>query len=143
MITRETDYGIRAMMYLAVQPDYSVPVSSADLADTMGIPYRFLRKIVLKLIRANLVSSRRGKGGGLTIAVPPEEISLYQIMMAVDPNGISLNQCIEDESRCARSYFCGLHAALKEVQQVFDAKLQSIMLSSIAQADKERIRAKS
>jgi len=142
MITRETDYAIRAMVFLAVQPDSKAPVSSADMADTMKIPYRFLRKIVLKLIAAGLVESRRGKGGGLNMAVDPATVSLFDIMRAVDPNGLCLNVCLEDPAQCKRSFFCGLHEALLDVQSEYHTKLQSVMLDKVSEPDKARILSK-
>ena len=135
LITRETDYAIRAMMYLAIQEDITLPVSSAELADEMKIPYRFLRKIVLKLISAKLVESRRGKGGGLNLALSPDKISLFEIMHAVDPVGVTMNICLPDDSKCARIKFCGLHSALVDVQEMFDDKLKSIMLSTMSAPD--------
>lgn len=138
MITRETDYAVRAMMYLAIQDDYSVPVSSADLSEAMEIPYRFFRKIVLKLTQANLVISRRGKGGGLSLAEKPEKITLLQIMKAVDPNGVIVNLCIEEKSSCTRSYFCGLHSTLTEIQNLLDEKMGSITLAKMASGEKNK-----
>jgi len=126
------------MMYLAIQDDYSVPVSSADLSKAMDIPYRFFRKIVLKLTNAKLVISRRGKGGGLSLALEPDKITLLQIMRSVDPNGVIMNLCIDDKSNCARSYFCGLHSALSDVQNILDEKMGSITLSTMASGEKNK-----
>jgi Rrf2 family nitric oxide-sensitive transcriptional repressor len=137
LITRETDYAVRAMMYLAIQEDITLPVSSAELAAEMEIPYRFLRKIVLKLIDSKLVTSRRGKGGGLNLALSPDKISLFEIMHAVDPGGVTMNICLPDESKCSRTSFCGMHSALIDVQKVFDDKLKSIMLSTISAPDRK------
>ena len=139
MITRETDYAVRAMMYLAIQPDFETPISSSKMAETMDIPYRFLRKIVLKLIGKGLVRSRRGKNGGLNLAKSPDDVSLFDIMNAVDPNGVTLNICLPDDSKCPRSYFCGLHAALGDVQECFIDKLKSVKLSELCTPDKEHM----
>ena len=132
LITRETDYAVRAMIYLAIQEDRTVPVSSSDLAEEMAVPYRFLRKIVLKLVNAKLVNSKRGKGGGLNLAVDPNDVTLYDIMNAVDPVGVRLNICLDDSSRCSRSYFCGLRSKLRGIQAAFDASLKDVTLASIA-----------
>jgi len=124
------------MMYLAIQDDFSESISSAELSEAMEIPYRFFRKIVLKLTNANLVVSRRGKGGGLCMAVAPEEITLLQIMQAVDPNGVIMNLCVEDTSSCPRTKFCGLHSALTDIQAVLDKKMGSITLAILAKSEK-------
>ncbi len=138
MITRETDYAIRAMVYLAIQDDLSLPVSSADLSAAMDIPYRFFRKIVLKLTDAKLVRSKRGKGGGLSMIGSPEKITLLQIMRAIDPNGVLMNLCLQDKANCSRSYFCGVHSAFSEVQKILDAKTASITLTSMAAGEKNK-----
>ncbi len=124
------------MMYLAIQDDFSESVSSAELSEAMEIPYRFFRKIVLKLTDSNLVVSRRGKGGGLCMAVAPEKITLLQIMQAVDPNGAVMNMCLVDTSSCSRTKFCGLHLALTDVQEVLDKKMGSITLATLAKSEK-------
>jgi Rrf2 family protein len=126
------------MIYLAIQDDFTQPVASAELAGEMEIPYRFLRKIVLKLITAKLVESRRGKGGGLNLALIPDKISLFDIMNAVDPQGITLNICLNDKSKCSRSNFCGSNLAFDDIQADFHKKLKSITLSSIAVPDKRK-----
>lgn len=136
LITRETDYAIRAMIYLATQDDFTISVSSAELSEAMQIPYRFFRKIVLKLTSAKLVVSRRGKGGGLCMALDPEKITLLEIMQAVDPNGTIMNLCIKDKSYCSRIKFCGLNTALTDVQGVLDKKLGGITLAMLAKPEK-------
>jgi DNA-binding IscR family transcriptional regulator len=66
MITKETDYALRTALYLARQYEKADGVSStAIMAVAMAIPYRFLRKIVGKLVAAGLLVSQRGKGGGV------------------------------------------------------------------------------
>lgn len=133
MITRETDYAIRATLYLAKQQDQTVSVSTAELSEEMAIPYRFLRKIVSKLVAAGLVTSRRGKGGGLSLAREPQRISLMEIIRAVDPDAVLLNRCLSDVTRCDRSLFCGIHAELGRMQEQLDAGLAAVTLASMSQ----------
>lgn len=135
MITRETDYAIRATLYLAKQDDPSKAVSTAELSDEMAIPYRFLRKIVSKLVASNLVESRRGKGGGLSLARPAKAISLMEIIRAVDPEAVLLNRCLSDVDRCNRSVFCGIHRELGRMQRQLDAGLESVTLASMSEQE--------
>jgi Rrf2 family iron-sulfur cluster assembly transcriptional regulator len=132
LITRETDYALRAMLYLAKQGEQSGSISTAELSEEMDIPYRFLRKIVSKLVSAELVLSRRGKGGGLSLARLPKAISLYDVVKAVDPDSIVLNRCLADNDCCNRSGFCGVHAELARMQDVLDKGLRNATLAGVA-----------
>ncbi len=132
LITRETDYAIRATLYLAMQEDLACPVSTAELSEEMSIPYRFLRKIVSKLVLADLIVSRRGKGGGLSLARAPKNISLMQIISAVDPEAVLLNRCLADVNQCERSPFCGIHVELVRMQKQLDVGLEAVTLASMS-----------
>ena len=100
MITRETDYAIRALLYLACGKP-NTWVSASVLATQMEIPYRFLRRILLKLGEMKLVVSARGKYGGVRLAKPAEVTTLYEIVQAADPQAIMLNIC-----RRKRFFYC-------------------------------------
>ena len=132
MITRETDYAIRATLYLAKQEDLAASVSTAELSEAMTIPYRFLRKIVTKLVAAGLIVSRRGKGGGLSLGLAPQDISLMQIIHAVDPDAVLLNRCVVDAKQCDRSLSCGIHVELARMQKQLDAGLEGVTLASMS-----------
>ncbi len=135
MITRETDYAIRATLYLAKQEDQTRSVSTAELSEEMSIPYRFLRKIVSKLVAAELVESRRGKGGGLSLARSPQDISLMQIIRAVDRDAVTLNRCLSEVERCDRSVYCGIHNELARMQKQLDAGLASVTLACMTKRE--------
>jgi len=132
VITRETDYAIRATLYLAKQKDCSLPVSTSELSKEMAIPYRFLRKIVSKLVQAELIESRRGKGGGVSLARDASEISLIDIIDAVDPEASLLNRCLVDERGCNRVTHCGIHAELDRMQKQLNASLSEVTLASMS-----------
>lgn len=135
MITREADYALRTALHLAKCTRAREMVSTAELAEVMSIPYRFLRKIVSKLVSAELVVSRRGKGGGLSLSRPPHSISLLQIVQAVDPQSILLNRCSDARGRCERSAFCGICKELDVLQQQLNTGLQGVSLETVAARD--------
>jgi len=135
MITRETDYALRTALHLAKCTGAGEMISTAALAVAMSIPYRFLRKIVSKLVSAGLVESRRGKGGGISLSRPPRSISLLQIIRAVDPQSVLLNRCSDAHRRCDRSAFCGVRKELDVLQQQLNAGLQGVSLETVAARD--------
>ena len=136
MINRETDYAIRALLRLARQGEGQV-VSTTVLAEEMEIPYRFLRRIVLKLGERGLVHSVRGKQGGLQLARPAAAISLLDIVGAVEPTAIALNICLSpDGEGCHRSAECVVHEELAEIQAALHQRLAAVSLAALAERDR-------
>lgn len=138
MITKETDYAMRATLYLAKKGGESGTVSTAELSEEMAIPYRFLRKIVSKLVAAGLVESRRGKGGGLCLARSATTISLMHIIQAVSPEVIVLNRCVVDVAACDRAVYCGIHTELKRMQKNLNEALEGVTLATVSKRENRR-----
>jgi len=130
MLTRETDYAIRALLFLARGAD-GRPQSAAVIAEAMEIPYRFVRRILHKLGAAGLVSSARGKLGGLTLALQPEYISLLDITQAVDPDTVTLNLCLTDPVACSRTGRCVVHNELSRIQAILARELAAVSLADL------------
>jgi Rrf2 family protein len=82
-LTRATAYAVIALAYLA-RENADVPVASGAIARAGGIPDLFLLKVLLRLVQARLVRSRRGPGGGYTLARDPKDITLLEIVEAVE-----------------------------------------------------------
>jgi Rrf2 family protein len=80
--TAKADYAVRAAVELAASGD--APVSAERIAEAQAIPVNFLENILLDLRRAGIVESRRGSAGGYLLAKPPEEITLADVVRAVD-----------------------------------------------------------
>ena len=136
MITREADYALRVVLYLSGRrgdPDAG-PVSAAEVAREMDIPYRFLRKLINRLVRVGLLVSRRGKGGGIALRRPPARITLLQVANAMAPAGVKLNACIAQQERCNRAVFCPVHRALAEAQRTVDRRLNAVTFARLCAA---------
>jgi Rrf2 family protein len=83
-VSTRGDYASRALLSLALHAGQSTPTSVRDIAERTGLPQPYLEQILLALKGAGLVRSKRGVGGGYILARPPEEITLGQIISAVD-----------------------------------------------------------
>jgi Rrf2 family iron-sulfur cluster assembly transcriptional regulator len=83
-VSTRGDYASRALLSLALHADGLGPTSVRDIADRTGLPQPYLEQILLALKGAGLVRSKRGVGGGYVLARPPSEITLGQIVSAVD-----------------------------------------------------------
>ena len=83
-VSTRGDYASRALLSLALNGDDRSPTSVRDIAERTGLPQPYLEQILLALKGAGLVLSKRGVGGGYTLARNPAEIQLSQIVSAVD-----------------------------------------------------------
>ena len=83
-VSTRGDYASRALLSLALHVDESGPTSVRDIAERTGLPQPYLEQILLALKGAGLVRSKRGVGGGYVLARDPKEITLGQIVSAVD-----------------------------------------------------------
>ena len=126
MITRETDYAVRVVLCLAAQADLSSPVSTSAIAAEMGIPYRFLRRVVRRMTRERLIRTFRGKGGGIRLSRSPQRLSLYDVLRAIDPRGMKLNVCLLDQGTCTRKGTCAVHDAMEDLQSALEKNLRRV-----------------
>ncbi len=139
MITRETDYAIRAILCLAQDYGEGRVVSVSELARRMEIPFRFLRTLSRKLVAAKLVASKRGNGGGLTLLRPPKQISLMDVMRAVDSKSMLLNRCLLNPDDCARSAQCPVHGQLAGVQVRLEKMLAGLRFDKLSKCPGGRV----
>ncbi|MDA7865369.1 Rrf2 family transcriptional regulator [bacterium] len=87
-ISQKLDYASRAMVHLAKKHDGQSVVRADDIAEGEGIPSSFLAQILHELKRTGLVTSRRGKTGGWKLIESPANISLLQIVEALEPEAL-------------------------------------------------------
>lgn len=83
-VSTRGDYACRALLSLTLHAEPGVPTSVRDIADRTGLPQPYLEQILLAIKGAGLVKSKRGVGGGYVLSRAPEEITLAQIVSAVD-----------------------------------------------------------
>jgi Rrf2 family protein len=83
-VSTRGDYASRALLSLTLHAEGEGPTSVRDIAERTGLPQPYLEQILLALKGAGLVRSKRGVGGGYVLARPPKEITLSQIVSAVD-----------------------------------------------------------
>jgi len=83
-VSTRGDYASRALLSLALHAENATPTSVRDIAERTGLPQPYLEQILLALKGAGLVRSKRGVGGGYVLARPSTEITLSQIVSAVD-----------------------------------------------------------
>jgi Rrf2 family protein len=97
-ITRQADYAVRAVLYLA-QLGSERRAATSQIAQEQQIPPSFLAKIVSQLSVAGLLQTSRGARGGVSLAKTPDNISLLEVVEAID-GPILLNECVAGNGAC-------------------------------------------
>jgi len=114
LITRATEYAIRAVLYLAKQPHGEI-VFKKDICRTQNITPAFLTKILQPLIKEGIVGYQRGVGGGFYLLRDPESVTLLDVVNAQE-GPLYLNQCLTRQGACERDVFCPVHGAWREIR---------------------------
>ena len=133
-VSTRGDYASRALLSLALHDDAG-PTSVRDIAERTGLPQPYLEQILLALKGAGLVRSKRGVGGGYVLARPPAEITLGQIVSAVD-GPIVAGDFGEPHQNgaCDHEGQCGLLGVWAEVGRTMRSHLDSYTLAQMVDA---------
>ena len=134
-ITRQADYAVRAVLYLA-ELGPGARASTARIADEQRIPATFLAKIVSQLSAAGILHAVRGARGGVMLARPPQEISLLEIVEAID-GPITLNQCTTDPAECPLGEECSVRDVWCGAQADLVKRLGETKFGQLVQAEKQ------
>ena len=137
LITRATEYAIRAILYLAKQQPNEI-VLKKDICKTQDITPAFLTKILQPLIKAGIVGSQRGVGGGFFLTRDPAEISLLDIVEAQE-GPLLLNTCLEKAGTCERDVFCPVHGAWSEIREELSTTLAKHTFAELVAREKQAI----
>ncbi len=130
IFSRQCEYALQAILYLALKPP-AVMTSIKELAHTLKIPYHFLGKILQDLSRKGLLHSQKGPSGGFSLKRPPEQITLLQIVEAVDGNSL-LQKCVLGFSECSGKYPCAVHHRWGGLRDGIHAMLASKSVAELA-----------
>ena len=128
-VSAKTDYALRAAVELAANQEQGTPVKGERLATSQNIPLRFLENILLQLRHAGIIESRRGADGGYKLARPAAEITLADVIRAIDGPlaGVS-------GARPETLDFKGTSEPLREVWVAVRASLRAV-LEQVSLAD--------
>lgn len=123
-LTNAGDYAIRSMIFIASLPEDAVVLRS-EICETQKIPSSFMAKILRSLVRAQLLRSTRGVNGGFSLAKDPSEISLLDILEAIE-GPLALTDCTPNAEECEHSGNCPANAVWSRVQ----ASIRDILASA-------------
>jgi Rrf2 family nitric oxide-sensitive transcriptional repressor len=128
-LTRYSDYSLRVLMYLALDPERLVTIE--EIAQSYGISKAHLMKVVHQLGLRGYVDTVRGRGGGLRLGRRPEEIRVGEVVRSTEEN-MALVECFEPaSSQCAIEPACGLRSVLHEALAAFLGVLDRYTLADL------------
>ena len=128
-LSREADYSLLAMMYIAAQPEGRLAYRR-EIAAHYNIPSEFLAKVLQKLSRHGLVRSYRGMNGGYVLGREPDRITLTDVIEAVD-GPVSLVDCQCGDRACEQEEVCTVQSALAGVRQEIRSLLDDVSLGDM------------
>jgi len=137
VITRATEYAVRAVIFLAQQPKDSI-VLKKDICRTQEVTPAFLTKIFQPLIKAGIVNSQRGVGGGFLLAKDPSEVNMLDILEA-EEGKLKLNHCLIDTDFCQRDAYCSAHEVWYDAQREMAEVLKRYSIADLVRREKENL----
>jgi Rrf2 family protein len=135
LFSRRCEYAIQAVMYLSLNVDHA-KMSIRELTKKLSIPHPFLAKILQDLTRKGLLESQKGVKGGFTLTRAPHEITLLQIIEAVDGDSF-IHNCVLGFERCDENNPCALHDHWKVFRDTTVNMLASRSISQMAHDTKK------
>lgn len=126
-IKRETDYALLIMIHLALQDK---PVSAIQIAEECSLSPSFVGKILKILTKFDLLSSKRGSQGGYVLNCEPENITILQIVSAIE-GPMMISQCVEDKHQCMRSKQCELMPFWYMINQILNREFANVTLKAL------------
>ncbi|MCP4547026.1 MAG: SUF system Fe-S cluster assembly regulator [bacterium] len=131
-IARLTDYGVALMTRMATEPS-GMSVTARDLSGKIGLPLPTVSKLLKMLARGDLLNSQRGAYGGYSLARSPEEITLADLVNALE-GPVHLTECsIESECTCGLETNCDTKANWRLINRKIMQALESVTLREMSE----------
>lgn len=127
-VTRLTDYATVVLTVLAARPQDVL--SAGDLAELAGLEAPTVSKVLKPLAQAGLVEGFRGAHGGYRLARAPGEISLIEIVEAME-GPLAMTECSLDDHLCGIAHQCGVRANWRRINDVVAAALREVSLAQM------------
>jgi Rrf2 family protein len=125
-------YALRALTHLATSygEKHNAPVSIKEISSKEDISNRYLENIFVAMRKANIVKSLKGEKGGFMLAQPPEKITVFDILQAVE-KGTAPTKCASDFDFCGNAPKCGIRKVWVKLDKLVSAFLKDTTLSEV------------
>jgi Rrf2 family protein len=144
MISKKTKYALKALEHLARHANEG-PILISELAESEGIPKKFLEAILLSLRKGGVLQSRIGKGGGYSLALDARRITIGSVVKILEGDFAPV-QCLSDTSytrceECGDEASCGIRLVMADVKQAMASVLDNVTLADMLErSENERQR---
>ena len=127
LITRNTDYALRAICYMSRQKNL---VTVDELVKMLGVPRQFMRKILQQLNKEKILKSYKGQGGGFKLKASPGKIYIAEIMR-IFQGQLGLNGCFLKKDICPNKGKCVLRKKINSIEEDVLRQLKAINVASL------------
>lgn len=138
MFSTSCDYGLQAMLYLALHYSDDENIDLNSIVEKLDIPKHYLSKILQVLVKHKLLVSMKGPKGGFRLSRPPSDITLIEIIEAIDGLDI-FNECGIGFKKCDDEHPCPIHNEYKEIrnriQHLFENKTLEELTKDVKSGD--------
>lgn len=133
LVTRSSEYAIELVLYLVTRPleDSFAPLNK--IAEEISLSFHFLGKIAQILVHAGILKTYRGPNGGVALARQPQDISLFDIVSAIEGDAF-LNQCLIRPMRCADDNPCPLHDVWSHIRSDIQDVFLNVSMDSFVES---------
>ena len=128
LLTRNTDYAVRAICYMATHRGEVVAVPA--MVEELKIPRPFLRKILQTLSKDRIITSRRGVGGGFQLALPADKILLTELIR-IFQGPVKVSECLFKKKVCPNIKVCPLKKKLGAIERYVESELKAITIGEL------------
>ena len=129
-ISRQTDYAVRVVLHLACL-DEGAQVSIAEISESRDLPMPFVRRLIKPLLTRGILASTRGTAGGIRLAKPAGEISLLEVVGAME-GGMALNHCVDDHKGCPMADTCPVQSVWAGATRALQDHLAGVRFDALA-----------
>lgn len=132
-LTTKVRYGVRALIELGISGDKQ-PVLLKDISKKQNLSMKYLYHIFAQLKTKGIIKKVKAKKGGYLLAKEPQDISLYEIIEAIE--GTRSLECLTDDTLCPRTKICGARVIWKNVNDKINSILKNITLQDFIKEEK-------
>jgi len=127
-LSTKSRYGTRAVLDIALQDEKVVRLK--DIAERQQLSLSYLEHLITPLIIGSILRSNRGREGGISLAKPPAEIKVSEIVQMLEGPTVTVD-CVKNPSLCERSESCVTRDLWAEVNQAMDTVLESTTIADL------------
>lgn len=127
-LSKKVEYAILALQYISEKQNK--PITAKEIAENLSLPYDFLSKLLQTLMKKGLLASQLGVKGGYTLEKPITEISIEELMFALDERS-NIVECIDDGTCCTRTEICDIRSPIQSIQKQINQILKNTTIANL------------